>query len=77
MEITLIIVGGLVLMTVFASGFDYLTKRSKRMDNKIKAKVFELEQKMTNLEQLLAEKSDRIVRLENDCSFLNKLLEMK
>jgi hypothetical protein len=77
MEITLIIVGGFVLMTVFASGFDYLSKRGKRLDNQTKAKLAELERKVADLEQVLSDKGDRILRLENDYNFLNKLLEKK
>ena len=77
MEITLIIVGGFVLMTVFASGFDYLSKRGKRLDNETTAKVAELERKVAELEQVLADKGERLLRLENDHAFLTKLLEKK
>jgi hypothetical protein len=53
MEIAMIIVGGLVLMTIFASGFDYLSKRRKGVDNVVKLKVEELENRVRLLEQNL------------------------
>jgi len=77
MGIALIIVGGLVLMTIFASGFDFLTKRRNKLDDETKKKVAELETKVLALEQLAKEKDDRIGQLENDFAFVNKLLEKK
>ncbi len=65
MEIAFIIVGGLVLMTAFASGFDFLTKRRNKLDNETKAKVIEMEKKVANLELMINDKNERIVRLEN------------
>jgi hypothetical protein len=77
MGITLIIVGGLVLMTVFASGFDYLSKKRKRLDDATKKKVDELEKKVAQLESLVHDKNDRIMQLEEDVSFVTKLIEKK
>ena len=77
MEIALIIVGGLVLMTIFASGFDFLTKRRNKLDNDTKLKVIELEKKVSNLERMSNDKDDKINQLDSDLSFLNKLIEKK
>ena len=77
MGLAFIIVGGVVLMTVFASGFDFLTKRRNRMDNETKLKVDEMEKKVAHLELLINDKNEKMLQLENDVSFLNKLLEKK
>jgi hypothetical protein len=77
MEIALIIVGGLVLMTIFASGFDFLTKRRNKLDNDTKLKVIELEEKVSTLERMSNDKDDKINQLDSDLSFLNKLIEKK
>ena len=77
MEIALIIVGGLVLMTIFGTGFDYLNKRRQRIDSGTKQKVTELETKVNQLERVIHDNDDKIAQLEGDMSFLNKLLEKK
>ena len=77
MGITLVIVGGIVLVSVFAAGFDYLSKRGKRLDNETKVKVVELEKKVQELEQMMNDKNDRINQLDSDLTFVNKLLEKK
>ena len=77
MSITLIIVGGLVLMTVFASGFDYLTKRKKGIDKTVIQKVEDLENKIRLLEQNNNDNDERIQQLETDLGFLHKLIEKK
>jgi hypothetical protein len=77
MGIALVIVGGLVLMTAFAAGFDFLTKRRNKLDNETKQKVGELERKIAALELRATAKDDRIEQLETDFAFLNKLLEKK
>ncbi len=77
MGIAFVIVGGLVLMTAFASGFDYLTKRRNKLDNETKQKVVDLEKRMIAMEQTGREKDARIAQLENDYTFLNRLLEKK
>ncbi len=77
MGLAFIIVGGVVLMTVFASGFDFLTKRRNRLDNETKLKVDEMEKKVAHLELLINDKNEKMLQLENDVSFLNKLLEKK
>ncbi len=77
MGIAIVIVCGLVVMTVFASGFDFLTKRRNRVDNETKLKVVELEKKVSNMEQAIKDKDARVAQLESDYMFLNKLLEKK
>ena len=74
---TLIIVGGLVLMTGLASGFDYLGKKRKRLDDETKNKVAELEQKIFALESGIELRDEKISQLESDVSFVHKLIEKK
>jgi ethanolamine utilization cobalamin adenosyltransferase len=75
MGIALIIAGGVVLMTFFASGFDYLTKRRKKLDDETKKTVAEMEKRLASLEQVVKEKDDRMTQLEGDLSFMKKLIE--
>ena len=56
MGITLVIVGGLALMTLFAAGFDYLGKRKGRNDKATETRVNALEDKVKELESRLAVK---------------------
>ncbi|MEJ2665166.1 MAG: hypothetical protein P8107_14205 [Spirochaetia bacterium] len=77
MEIALIIAGGLVLMTFFAAGFDFLTKRRNKIDKDTKNKVLDLEKKIHILEAKIEEREDAIKQLEHDVSFVHKLLEKK
>ena len=77
MNITLIIVGGLVLITVVASGFDYLAKRKKGFDKTVIKKVEDLENRIKLLELNNNDKDERINQLESDLSFLHKLIENK
>ncbi len=77
MEIALIITAGAVLMTAFAAGFDFMTKRRNKIDNETKAKVEQLEKKLHNLEQAVSDKDQRIAQLEAEFNFLNRLLEKK
>lgn len=77
MGIALVVAGGLVLMTLFASGFDFLTKRRNKLDDETKRKVTEMETRMAALEQTIRDKDQRVAQLETDYAFLNKLLEKK
>ncbi|MBN1798661.1 MAG: hypothetical protein JW822_08780 [Spirochaetales bacterium] len=77
MEIALIIAGGLVLMTFFAAGFDFLTKRRNKIDQETKTKVIELEKKIDILEAKIDERNEKIGQLEHDVLFVHKLLEKK
>ena len=77
MGIVLVITGGVVLMSVLGMGFDYLTKRRKRVDNETKAKVEQLEKEVHQLAQIVSERDQRVTQLESDLQFLNRLLEKK
>jgi hypothetical protein len=75
MWIALIISGGVVLMTFFAAGFDFLTKRRNRVDNQTKQAVVELQRRVLALEQTVTEKDNKVGQLETDLSFLRRLIE--
>jgi len=75
--ITLVIVGGLALMTLFAAGFDYLGKKKGRNDTAMEQRVAVLEKKAEELEKSLMEKENKIGALEGNVSFMNRLLEDK
>ncbi len=77
MGIALIITGGLTLMTFFAAGFDFLTKRRNKIDEETKNKVLEIEKKINILEAEIEDRNNKILQLENDYSFVTKLLEKK
>ncbi|MBN1525199.1 MAG: hypothetical protein JW904_11985 [Spirochaetales bacterium] len=77
MEIALIVAGGLVLMTFFAAGFDFLTKRRNKLDQETKDKVGELEKRIKNLEASVEERNNRIEHIENDVAFYKNLIEKK
>jgi chromosome segregation ATPase len=77
MEIAIVIAGGLVLITLVAGFFDYLGKKKKKSDLALENKVTELERKMGNLEDRLHEKDERLNQLENEISFVNRLIEDK
>jgi hypothetical protein len=73
--IALVIAGSLVLMTFFAAGFDFLTKRRNKLDQETKETVLEMGRRLGILEQTISEKNDRVTQLESELSFLRKLLE--
>ena len=75
MEIVLIISGSLVLISLFAAGFDFLTKRRNKIDEETKRKVIELEKKVAILESIIDERDNKMSQLENDVSFVTKLIE--
>ena len=75
MEIALIISASLVLISLFAAGFDFLTKRGNKIDKETKIKVIELEKKVALLESIIDERNNKMSQLENDVSFVTKLIE--
>ena len=75
MEITLIICGSVVLISLFAAGFDFSTKRRNKIDEETKIKVMELEKKVAILESIIDERDNKMSQLENDVSFVTKLIE--
>jgi chaperonin cofactor prefoldin len=77
MEIAAIITGGILLMVLFASFFDFLGKRKKKSDKALETQVAALEQRVTGLETKLLDKDEKINQLENEISFVNRLIEGK
>lgn len=77
MEITLIIVAGIVLSVFSASLFEFLAKRKKKGNKELENKLNAIEKKVLALEDKIAEKDERIDQLENEMSFVNKLIEDK
>lgn len=77
MGIALVIAGGLVLMTLIASGADYLTKRAKVSGGLGETRLKELEKRIMMLEQQDEDKNEKIEKLERDMGFINKLIEDK
>ena len=75
MEITLIIVAGVVLSVFFGSLFDFMSKRSKKKNKTLEAEIKIIKQKVSELEDKIIEKDERLNHLENDISFVNKLIE--
>ena len=60
MEIALIITAGVIIITLFSAGFDYLSKRSKQVDKKIRQKVITLETRLTGMESRLEERDNKV-----------------
>ncbi|MBN1242975.1 MAG: hypothetical protein JXA15_09765 [Spirochaetales bacterium] len=74
MGITLTIVGGLVLMTIAAAGFDYLGRRAKASPADA-ARTRELERRLEALETRVQDRDERVAKLEGELAFVNRLLE--
>lgn len=81
MPIALIVVGGIVIISVVASGFDYLGKKRAAdpggLSSALSDKVAVLEKRVAFLEEELSEKNVRLEQLRTDVSFMHKLLEDK
>lgn len=75
MDIALVIVGGLTAMTLIAAGFDYLGRRAKRSDPKLEQRIAELERRVELLDDASAEKDEKLLRLQSELSFVNRLLD--
>ena len=75
MEITLIICGSVVLISLFAAGFDFSTKRRNKIDEETKIKVMELEKKVSILESIIDDRDNKMLQLENNVSFVTKLID--
>jgi hypothetical protein len=77
MVITLIITGGLVLITALAIGGDYLTK-AKTAKIKAGGKDYEeLKKRVADLERKALDQEAKLERVESDLAFANRLLEDK
>ena len=77
MEITLIIVGGLTLMTLIGVTFDYMAKKRNLVTQDAVKRLDALEQQVQILEAKAGAKDEQIVRLEEGMAFMNRLLEDK
>ncbi len=75
MEITLVIVGGVVLLTLVAVVGDVVGKAVKARYGSDPKALKDLVRRVEDLERLAQEKEARILRLEEDVAFANKLLE--
>jgi len=72
MSMTMIIVGGLVVMTLIAVAGDYLSKSKRTVDP---SAIRELKDRISALEQEASERDAKLARLEGEISFTTKLLE--
>jgi uncharacterized protein YlxW (UPF0749 family) len=77
MGIAIVIMGGLALMTVFASIGSYFTEKRKHASGAGKGEMEALVKRMESLEAQVQSRDERIERLENDVSFATRLLEDK
>jgi len=77
MEITLIIVGGIVVTTLIAGIFDFAGKRKASVDPQVNKRMVELENRLDMLQVTLAEKDEKIERLSNEIGFVNRLLDQR
>lgn len=81
MGIALIVVAGIVIISVVASGFDYLGKKraadQPASPSSMAETVALLEKRVAFLEEELSEKSVKLEQLRTDVSFMNKLIEDK
>ncbi len=78
MGITVIIVGGLVLMTLAAGFFDMMGKAKKNAGQGMEgSRLHELEGRVASLESQIGERDRRIEQLEQHAEFTSRLLEDK
>ena len=77
MLITLIIVGGITLISIVAVVGDYLTKGKTSKPSINVKEINELKKRIEELERIVGEQDQKIEHLETDISFTNKLLEDK
>lgn len=75
MEITLVIVGGIIVLTLIGVVGDVLGKSVKARSGSDPKALRDLARRVEDLERLSLEREDRIRRLEADVSFANRLLE--
>jgi hypothetical protein len=75
MGITLVIVGGLLLMTGVAALFDFLGKRQAGLGKDGLKRIEALEREVEVLKGSAVAKAEHIERLEAEVRFVNKLIE--
>lgn len=77
MEITLVIVGGVVVLTLIAVIGDVLGKSAKARGGSDPKVLRDLARRVEALERFSLEREERIGRLEAEVAFANRLLEDK
>jgi hypothetical protein len=77
MGIAIVIVIGLVVMTVAAAGFDYLSKRNKSNSSVSIKQIQILEERIKILENNEIERIEQVRKIQEEVKFVNKLLEDK
>ncbi len=77
MGIAIVIVIGLVVMTVAAAGFDYLSKRTKSNSSVSIKQIQILEERIKMLENNEIERIEQVRKIQEEVKFVNKLLEDK
>ncbi len=75
MEITLVIVGGVIVLTLVAVVGDVVGKAVKARPGSDPKALKDLSRRVEDLERLSLDREERIRRLEADVAFANKLLE--
>ena len=75
MEITLVIVGGIIVLTLIAVVGDVIGKSVKSKSNANPKVLRNLVQRVETLERLSLERESRLSQLESDIAFANRLLE--
>ncbi|HOX12421.1 MAG TPA: hypothetical protein P5117_03440 [Spirochaetia bacterium] len=75
MEITLVIVGGVIVITLIGVVGDLLGKSVKSRSGADPKALRDLSRRVEDLERLSLDREERIRRLEADVAFANKLLE--
>jgi hypothetical protein len=77
MGIAIVIISGLLVMTIVAAGFDFLAKKNKSKSNVSINQLRELEDRIKILENNEIERTEQILKLQDEVKFVNKLLEDK
>lgn len=77
MGITIVIVGGLVIMTVIALVGDYMSKKKQVSGSFDPKTLAELQTRVETLETQVRDDASRMARLEGEVAFTTKLLEGK
>jgi len=75
MGITLIIVGGIVVLTALGGFIDIQSKRQGGLGGKALERIETLEREVTLLRGEEAARADKIERLESELRFVGKLIE--
>ena len=74
MGIAVVIVVGMVIMTVVAAGFDFLTKKDKSSSSVSATQVKDLEERIKILEINESERTEQLKKIQDEVKFMNKLL---